>query len=110
VGGGGAHVVELRVEVEERVGGVVGRAGVGCDRVVVGAAVDLDLAALPCEDPGAGGPECVGVAGGELDAVLLSRAGDDLDDEGRGRGGVEAPFPAWSEGDDAGRGGLGLGG
>lgn len=89
-----------------QVHGRAGRVGRVGDALVVGLALDLELAALPGEDLGARAREGVCRAGGELGAVLLSRAGEELDGEGTGVRGLEAPFLGGREGDDA-RGGGG---
>lgn len=63
-----AQLVEVCVQVHGRAGRV-GRVG---DALVVGLALDLELAALPGEDLGAHAREGVCRSGGELGAVLLS--------------------------------------
>lgn len=94
------------MEVQIRVGGVRRGCGILGDGVIVGAAVDLDVAAVPGEDLGLDAGEVVGDALGELDPVLLSCTGEQLDDEGGAGGDLEAPFPAGLKGDGPrGRGG-----
>ena len=61
------------------------------DLVVVAGAVDLELAAVPRQDLGLRAGKAVGLAGGQLGAVALSRAGQHADlDRRLGHG--EAPF------------------
>ena len=63
---------------------------------------------MPRQDERLGAAEGVCVARGELDAVLLGRAGLDFDDDLPAEGDLEAPFPGGAEGDGSCGGSNGL--
>lgn len=83
------------------VGGVRRGRRVFGHEIVVGPAIDFELAPVPRQNLGLDPREGVGVADRKLDAVLFSGAGEDFEDNGPAGRYFEPPFPGWFEGDCA---------